>query len=211
MRLSVERLAVERGGRALFDDLSFSLVTGEFLVVQGRNGAGKSSLLRAIAGLLRPAAGTIAFQPDRIAGRSDPEPETGGLGTFCHYLGHLDALKPGLSLAGNLALWRHVEGDADMAPEDAIEMVGLEGLGDLPAAWLSAGQKRRAALARLLLVRRPLWLLDEPTAALDVAGEALFGGLLVRHLSAGGLAIAATHQALPIPATRVIELGAAPR
>lgn len=210
MRLAVDGLAVERGGRTLFAGLSFGLAPGELLVVRGRNGAGKSSLLRAIAGLLRPAAGAILLQGERIAGRADPEPEAGPAGSLCHYLGHLDALKPGLPLAGNLAPWRHVEGVADMTVEEAIAMVGLEGLEDLPAAWLSAGQKRRAALARLLLVKRPLWLLDEPTAALDVAGEALLGGLIVRHLSAGGLAICATHQELPIPASRTLELGDAP-
>lgn len=208
MRLAVERLAVERGGRPLFSDLSFSLAPGELLVVEGRNGAGKSSLLRAIAGLLRPSEGRITIEDQAIAGRAAPPPEQGPAGPLCHYLGHLDALKPTLSLVRNLRLWRHVEGAPDMTIETALEMVGLDGLGSLPAAWLSAGQKRRAALARLLLVRRPLWLLDEPTAALDIAGEALLGGLIVRHLSAGGVAIVATHQPLPIPASTTLMLGA---
>lgn len=196
-RLSVSGLAVERGGRPILADLGFAVGPGELLLVTGRNGAGKSTLLRAIAGLLPHVAGRIVLEPDE-----------GPIGDHVHYFGHLDALKSSLTVADNLSLWCKVAGTPDHDVITALEAVGLDHLDDLPAAYLSAGQKRRVSLSRLLLVRRPLWLLDEPTSALDAEAEATLGRLLGAHLAGGGLAIAATHRPLPVPARATLALGA---
>lgn len=198
VRLTARDLAARRGGRTVFEGLSFDLGAGESLAVTGANGAGKSTLLRLIAGLLEPAAGSIAL---------DPEPES-GIGGAVHYLGHLEALKPVFSIAENLGFWRRVYGgggDVDAAIAD----VGLEGKSHLPVATLSAGQKRRVALARLLIIERPVWLLDEPATALDAAAEQMLGGLITRHLGAGGLVLAAIHRSLAVEPTRTIALDGA--
>jgi heme exporter protein A len=149
--------------------------------------------------LLAPGAGRLTL----IAS----EPEVEGA---VHYLGHADGLKGALTLEENLRFWAAIYGGGSGAPDgvEAAAATGVEHAFDLPAAVLSAGQRRRAALARLLLSPRPLWLLDEPTSALDRDGEAMLGGLLRRHLDAGGLAIAATHSPLPVEPTRALELGA---
>jgi heme exporter protein A len=199
MRLTGDGLAAARGGRVVFEGVSFALAAGEMLSVVGPNGAGKSTLLRLVAGLLPPTAGRIALEP---------APE-GGIGTEVHYLGHLDALKPALSVRENLAFWAAVYGGvAEIGA--ALDAIGLGGLEDLPVGTLSAGQKRRAAIARLLLVARPLWLLDEPNSALDSAGEALLGGLVERHMSGGGIVLAATHRGLPVTPNATLALGARP-
>ncbi len=197
MRLTATGLSASRGGRPVFADLSFSLGAGELLAVTGPNGAGKSTLLRLIAGLLTPAAGTVVLE-----GADDA-----GIGTHSHYLGHLDALKPGLTVRQNLDFWRRLWGGGDV--DRALQAVGLEPLGDLHAAVLSAGQRRRVALARLLVARRPLWLLDEPATALDAAAEAGLGRLIADHLASGGMAIAATHRDLPLKPAATLALGAA--
>jgi heme exporter protein A len=195
MRLTGSELAVARGGRRIFEGVSFSLSAGEMVTVTGPNGVGKSTLLRLVAGLLRPEAGRIAI---------DPEPADGA--PIVHYLGHLDALKPSLTVRENLDFWRRLwVGAGDV--EEALETVGLGGRDHLPAAVLSAGQKRRVALARLLVAARPLWLLDEPATALDSDGEAMLGRLMQRHLFAGGLVMAATHRSLPLTPTAAIALG----
>jgi heme exporter protein A len=191
-------LACTRGGRRVFSALSFRLDGGRLLAVTGPNGAGKSSLLRVLAGLIRPAAGSL-----RIEGKGED--------AVAHYLGHSDALKPALTLRETLHFWwsiyRH-EGramtDADLA--GAAETVGLRHALDLPVGIFSAGQRRRAALARLVLSPRPLWLLDEPTSSLDGKGEILLGGLMKDHLTAGGLIVAATHAGLPIPPDHTLAL-----
>jgi heme exporter protein A len=196
--LSGHRLTCSRGGREVFRDLSFSVASGEGLMLTGRNGAGKSSLLRMIAGLLRVASGRLDLSggtPDRTIAEQ------------AHYLGHQDALKPSLSVLENLAFWtRYLGGDS--APLTALERVGLGALAHLPAAYLSAGQKRRLSLARLTAIARPLWLLDEPTSALDKAAQAMLHDLMRRHLSGGGIVIAATHQPLDLDAARELRLGA---
>jgi heme exporter protein A len=198
MRLIATDLAASRGGRAVFADRSFSLSDGELLAVTGPNGSGKSTLLRVIAGLLPLAAGSIRVEP---AGE-------GGIAAVVHYLGHLDALKPSLSLRDNLDHWRRLW--AGSAPVDhALDAVGLGNLADLPAAILSAGQKRRAAIARLLVVHRPLWLLDEPATSLDAGAEATLSRLLGDHLASGGMAIVAQHRPLAVPATVTLALGEA--
>jgi heme exporter protein A len=198
MRLSANGLAARRGGRPVFEDVSFAVAAGELLAVTGPNGSGKSTLLRIIAGLLAPVAGTVTL---------DPAPAD-GIGE-AHYVGHADALKPSLTVAANLTFWRRVlrgRGSID----EALDAVGMARLADLPVSTLSAGQKRRVALARLLVARRPLWLLDEPTGALDAAAEAMLGRLLTRHLAGGGIAIAATHRPLPVAAVGRLSLGGTP-
>jgi heme exporter protein A len=194
MRLTATGLAADRGGRTVFAGLSFSLAEHGLLAVTGPNGAGKSTLLRLIAGLLTPSAGTILF---------DPEPESAPL----HYLGHADGLKTALTVEQNLAFWQRVWGGGDI--ETALARVGLVSLAGISAGALSAGQRRRVAIARLLLVRRPLWLLDEPATALDADAEATLGALIGEHVGAGGLAVVATHRPLPIPPTATLALGAA--
>lgn len=200
MQIEAKGLAVERGGRRVFTDLVFRLAGGEALLVTGPNGAGKSSLLRALAGLLPLAAGEIVLAPDAE-----------NLAERCHYVGHADALKPSLSVYENLAFWTALLARADAAApeariETALARLGLAHIADLPCAYLSAGQKRRAALARLLAAERPLWLLDEPATALDTASQGVLAGMMRDHLSRGGLIIAATHAPLDIPA-RELALG----
>jgi heme exporter protein A len=197
MRLTGTGLSAIRGGRTVFTDLSFSLRAGELLAVIGPNGAGKSTLLRLVAGLLTPAAGAIVLEP---AGDD-------GVGRQAHYLGHLDALKAGLTVRENLGFWRRLWGGGGI--EAALAAVGLEPLGDLPVAVLSAGQRRRVALARLLVTRRLLWLLDEPATGLDVAAEASLGRLIADHLAGGGMSIAATHRDLPLTPAATLRLGTA--
>lgn len=197
MRLSGQKLRCVRGGREVFSGLDFAIEAGEALAVTGANGSGKTSLLRLIAGLLIPTGGTIALQ--------------GGVGELllaeqAHYLGHHDALKPALSVAENLTFWRDFLGGEMSEPGQSLERVGLDHAAHLPAAYLSAGQRRRLSLARLLAVRRPVWLLDEPTATLDAAGEGLFAGLMRDHLARGGLIVAATHAPLGIKA-RELRIG----
>jgi heme exporter protein A len=197
MRLSGTGLKCVRGGREVFSGLDFVTASGEALAVVGANGAGKTSLLRLIAGLLHPAGGSIALE----GGETELT-----LAEQAHYLGHRDALKPALSVLENLAFWRDfLGGEAGDAAQN-LARVGLGHATDLPAAFLSAGQRRRLSMARLVCVRRPIWLLDEPTSALDAAGQALFAALMREHLAGGGMVIAATHTALGIDA-RELRIG----
>ena len=200
MRLSAEKLGCVRGGREIFADLDFAVGAGEALLLTGRNGAGKTTLLRMIAGLLRPAAGRLAL---------DGGDEELGLPEQAHYLGHHDALKPSLSVVENLAFWQAYLGVADKAGDaaTALATVGLADLADLPAGYLSAGQRRRLSIARLLAAPRPIWLLDEPTAALDVAAQARLADLMRAHLAGGGLMIAATHGPIGLEGTKELRMG----
>jgi heme exporter protein A len=200
-RLLAEEISVDRGGRSIFAAVSFNLHDSELLAVTGANGAGKSTLLRAVAGLLPLAAGSVRLESPGTAPLTISE--------SAHYFGHLDGLKPSLTVRDNLALWARVAGEPGVSLIEALEEVELDHLDDMPAGYLSAGQRRRASLARLLVVRRPVWLLDEPTSALDARAEAVFGALLAAHLGAGGLAIAATHRPLPVAAAATLALGAA--
>ncbi len=199
MRLLAEDIACRRGDREVFSGLAFALAAGEALVVTGRNGSGKSSLLRLVAGLLRPAGGRIVLEG------GDPELT---VGEQAHYLGHLDALKPALSVRENLQFWSHYLGAADSAPETALAVAGLDELADLPAAYLSAGQRRRLSMARLMSVKRPIWLLDEPTSALDTLGQARLAELMRGHLAQGGLILAAAHGPIGLDDARELRLGA---
>jgi heme exporter protein A len=197
MQLSGRGVTCVRGGREVFAGLDFAAISGEAVAVMGRNGSGKTSLLRLIAGLLIPAGGTIALD----GGDSELT-----LPEQCHYLGHRDALKPALSVAENLSFWADFLGGERFDAAESLAAVGLDHAADLPAAFLSAGQRRRLSLARLLTIHRPVWLLDEPTTALDAAGQDMFGGLMRDHLASGGLIIAATHAPLGI-AARELRIG----
>jgi len=186
MELAVHDLACRRAGRNVLAGVSFTLRAGEALVVTGRNGAGKSTLLAAIAGLLRPEAGSI-----RVTGVGESTlPES------LHLVAHRDALKGSLTAIENLRFAADLLASPGLTPAEALDVVGLPGAADLPVAYLSAGQRRRVARARLLVARRPLGLLDEPTLALDMAAQAMLAGLMQAHLAAGGLMIAATHAPL---------------
>jgi heme exporter protein A len=199
MRLSGRGVDCVRGGREVFSHLDFAAAAGEALAVTGPNGAGKTSLLRMIAGLLTPSAGSIELEGGE-AELTLPEQ--------AHYLGHRDALKPALSVAENLAFWRDFFGGEPGDAAQSLAAMGLDHTNHLPAAYLSAGQRRRLSLARLLTVKRAIWLLDEPASALDSAGQSLFAGLMRDHLARGGLIIAATHGPLGIEA-RELRIGGA--
>ncbi|WP_453962559.1 heme ABC exporter ATP-binding protein CcmA [Amorphus suaedae] len=184
-------LAVDRGGRRVLSDVSGSVAAGTGIAVTGPNGTGKSTLLRVLAGLLKPAEGSV-----ELVG-ADPEvPAT----AHVHYVGHLDAVKTQETVGANMAFWaRWLGGDADPdLLEDALAAFGLDHLFDLPALFLSAGQRRRLALARLLSAPRAVWLLDEPTVALDARSESRFASVMETHLDAGGIIVAATHSPLAV-------------
>lgn len=174
MILSVTDLSIARGGVPLLQGMSFAVTGGEALVLRGPNGLGKTTLLRTLAGLQPPHAGQVSVPPEAVA-----------------YAAHADGLKAQLTVVENLAFWAAVHGGADVAR--VLEEMNLSPLADRRAAELSAGQKRRLGLARLLVTGRPVWLLDEPTVSLDVASVALFGQVMQRHLAGGGLAVLATH------------------
>jgi heme exporter protein A len=200
MRLIAEALTSTRGGRSLFSDLSFSVEGGEALVLMGPNGAGKTTLIRIVAGLLAPSAGAV---------RLDGGDAERSVGEQCHYVGHLNALKAGLTVEENAGFWCRFldQGGAAHRVEAALLAFGLAELGDIPAAYLSAGQKRRLGLARLLLAERPVWLLDEPTVSLDQAAQEMLAAAAGAHLAAGGLVVAATHVPLGFARARELHLG----
>jgi heme exporter protein A len=199
MRLIAEGLDCVRGGRTVFEGVAFSSASGESLCVTGRNGAGKSSLLRQIAGLVRIAGGTIAIEG------GDPELS---IAEQAHYLGHLDALKPSLSVRENLAFWAGYLGGSNAGVDAALAALDLAGLTDLPTAYLSAGQRRRLSIARLIAVPRPVWLLDEPTSALDAVAQQRFAELMRTHLAGGGIIVAAVHGSIGLDDVRELQLGA---
>ena len=196
LRLCAIGLGCVRGFRNVFSDLNLQLSSGDALALTGPNGAGKSSLLRLLAGLLRPSAGRVALE-------GDTDERT--IAERAHYLGHLDAFKTALTVGENIEFWIHyLGGKHDAAP--ALAAVGLESLEHLPAAYLSAGQRRRLSLARLIAVPRPLWLLDEPASALDSAGQEMLAGLMRTHLASGGMIVAATHGPLGVEC-KELQLG----
>jgi heme exporter protein A len=199
MRLEGSGLACVRGGREVFSGVGFALSGGDALLVTGRNGAGKSSLLRMVAGLVRIAGGRLA-----LAG-AEPEKT---LPEQAHYLGHQDALKPSLTVAENLTFWSRYLGGTE-PPETALASLGLAAVADLPAAYLSAGQRRRLSIARLLAVKRPLWLLDEPTSALDRDAQDTLARLMRQHLAGGGMIMAAAHGPIGLERADELRLGEA--
>jgi heme exporter protein A len=206
-RLTATDVCAERGGRPVLDGVDFELGGGEALVVAGPNGAGKSTLLRVLAGLLLPTRGTIRLDPPDLDDEETPIAER------THYVGHADALKGALTPLENLAFAAAVMAGgaradkAAAAPAEALDRVWLSHAADLPCAYLSAGQRRRVALARLLVAFRPLWLLDEPATALDTRSQTLLAEIMAQHLAAGGLIVAATHAPLGLPELRVLQLG----
>ena len=191
MRLSGCGVRCVRGGREVFSGLDFEASSGEALAVTGPNGSGKTSLLRLIAGLLTIADGSIGLE----GGETELT-----LPEQAHYLGHRDALKSALSVMENLSFWRDFLGGEAFDATESLAAVGLDHAAHLPAAYLSAGQRRRLSIARLLTLRRPIWLLDEPTNALDAAGQSMFAALMSDHLARGGLIVAATHAPLGVQA-----------
>ncbi len=203
MELTGIDLSCVRGGRRVFAGISFAAPAGRALLLTGANGAGKSSLLRLIAGLIRPDHGQVV-----LAG-GDGELT---VGEQAHYVGHLDPLKAALTVMENLLFWaRFLNGGATPAHREAAEhgldTVGLRELADLPAGYLSAGQRRRLSLARMLALPRPIWLLDEPTTALDAASQARLAGVMQAHLDGGGLIVAATHGPLGLSGANELRLG----
>ncbi len=198
-RLEIENLALDRGGRRLFEGLSLQVSAGEAVALTGDNGAGKTSLLRAVAGLLRPSAGLIDFFG--ASGVLDPEEaRSEGL----HLVGHYDGLKGGRTAGEELSFWSAWTGGAPEAALEALDLIPLLGL---EVRKLSAGQRRRLALARLVASPRALWLLDEPLAPLDARMRTRLGELMTAHVKGGGMILAAVHDPLPIPA-REARVGA---
>lgn len=201
LRLCVEGLSVQRAGRRIIDNIGFNLTEGEALVVSGRNGAGKSTLLRALAGLLPTPQGAISLS----SGALEVE-----LLQNIHYLAHADGMKLALSVEENLYFWANYLAVAphprSQSIPQALSIVGLTNALHAPFGALSAGQKRRVALARLLVVYRPLWLLDEPMTALDQVSRARFAQAMRAHCAEGGLIVVATHEALGFETTLELAL-----
>lgn len=196
----VQNLTCERGEVRVFSGIAFTLSAGQLLALHGPNGAGKSSLLRVISGLLRPAAGEL------IADGMPIGSDWPAFQARLHYSGHLDGVKPALSVIENLQFWTQLSGGTAEAAAGALDRLGIGNLADMPARFLSAGQKRRLALARLVAIPRELWLLDEPTAALDTEAMELFAQLVQAHLSGGGMAIATTHTDLGLVPDQTLSL-----
>ena len=197
--LTADDLCIERGGRLVLEGVAFSVSAGESLVVTGPNGAGKTTLLRALAGFLKPTAGAFHLQG------GDMERD---LGQHCHYAGHLDAVKSRLSVTENLEFWASYLGGTSVGVAKALMAFDLANLAEVPAAYLSAGQRRRLGLARLLSAERPIWLLDEPTVSLDEDSRNRFAELVRSHLASGGIAIAATHVDLGLASAKTLRLSA---
>ena len=204
MKLTVDTLHLERGARSVIANLSFAVGAGEALILTGANGAGKTTLLRALAGLLPPSDGKITLD----GGASDAT-----LAEQCHFIGHQNGLKSTLTASENLAFWGQYLDATPATPQtariaNALAHFNLTPLASIPAGYLSAGQKRRLGLARLLVTPRPVWLLDEPTVSLDAASVSLLASVINAHVAAGGIVIAATHLPLGLTSTRELRLSA---
>ena len=203
MLLTAEKLAVRRGEDLIFMNVSFKLSSGQAMLLTGPNGSGKSTLLRVIAGLLRPEAGSMTIAGEGL--ETDVRPPEAS-----HYLGHRNAMKQDLSVFENLNFWKkflgNFDGGSSLDIEEAAEAVGLASITHLPFGYLSAGQQRRFAMAKLLVAWRPIWILDEPTAALDASADLMFTGLVKAHLAKGGIAVAATHQPLGLETAQELRM-----
>lgn len=190
--LRVEGLSLSRGGRVLFESLSFAAEPGAYIELRGANGAGKTTLLRALAGFLKPSAGVITYSIEEPA-------------LALHFIGHLNALKREASVRSHLRYWSGLFG-SDFNECEVLGSIGLDGLAGRATRTLSQGQARRLALSRVVLAPRPIWLLDEPGAALDDKGRALVSDLIATHRAKGGIAIAAVHEALAPDLTQTLAL-----
>lgn len=196
IQLTVSDLAAMRGTRIIFSGLNINVEGGRALTVIGPNGAGKTTLLRCLAGFLPAAHGTV-----KLAGGDDER----SVGEQCHYIGHLNGIKPALTVLENLEFFANfLQGDRE-ATMNAAERLALAELADIQAGYLSAGQKRRLGLARLVCAERPVWLLDEPAVSLDQASQALLAGLVAGHLAAGGIVVAVTHTSLGWEETQIFD------
>jgi len=198
MRLVGSDLTCVRGGRQVFSGVGFTVGAGEALLVMGPNGAGKSSLLRLVAGLLRPQQGGLKLEGGDLELT---------IAEQAHYLGHQDALKPSLSARENLGFWTALLGGEAARSDHALAAVGLDELAHLPAIYLSAGQRRRLAIARLIAVERPIWLLDEPTSVLDAAAQAMLADLIRAHVAGRGLVLVASHGPIGLNGAKQLRLG----
>lgn len=187
IQLIVNNLAAIRGPRIIFQNFNLAARSGDAFVIVGPNGAGKTTFLRCIAGLLEPFHGQIS-----VTGTEEER----SVGESCHYIGHLNGIKPALTVAENLSFFAHYLGDGAENIAAASDRLGLSDLEDIPAAYLSAGQKRRLGLARLLCAQRPIWLLDEPAVSLDTASQGILAEIVGAHLKAGGIVLAVTHMPL---------------
>ncbi|CAN5382255.1 heme ABC exporter ATP-binding protein CcmA [soil metagenome] len=198
-RLVAKNLGCERGGRTVFTGVSFALAAGEVLELTGPNGAGKSTLLRLVAGLGTLLEGELLLE----GGETELT-----IGQHCHYAAHQDALKTRLTVAENLSFWSGFLGGGDIAA--ALAAFDLAGLAGYPGGYLSAGQRRRLSLSRLVLIPRLIWLLDEPVSGLDARSQERLAVLMSAHVSQGGMIIAATHVALPVPVHAALALPGSP-
>jgi heme exporter protein A len=198
--LAVENLACRRGERMIFSGLSCAVPPGGALLLTGANGSGKSSLLRLLATLLTPATGRVTWGGAPIAA------DLPRYRARLHYVGHLDAIKPALGVRETLAFWAEMRGAVEPQINCALAAFGLEPLADWPCRWLSAGQRRRLALARLIATPAPLWLLDEPTAALDSDSEQRLVAAIEAHRAAGGRVVIATHQPMSLACVQSLML-----
>ena len=196
LRLKADNLSCERGGRLVFQGLSFDINAGELAELRGANGAGKSSLLRLVAGLNSTSSGALTLEGGEAEGT---------IAEHCHYIGHAEANKPALTVRENIEFWRAFLGGAKTP--NAYSAFGLEELADDQTLLLSSGQKHRLALTRLVIAYRPIWLLDEPTVGLDTASTQTLQNQMHKHLKTGGIVIAATHSELGLKATKTIQLG----
>ena len=198
----VENLSLNRASQEIVKDISFELSAGEALIVTGENGSGKSTTLRGIAGLLPLDGGEI-----KILDETGKQFE-GKTREYCHYLGHQNSMKLALTVRENLDFWQNFCGEPDLTIEEALEEVDLAHTIDLPFSYLSAGMKRRATIARLLVSDRPIWILDEPTAGLDAQSVKLFSNLCQTFCEGGGILVAATHLPLGIETKKTLEIKA---
>jgi len=197
MKLIVENLSCARGARVVLSAVAFTALAGESVLLSGPNGSGKTTLLRTLAGFIGPRAG-----------RARLEGAAGDLDECCHYVGHLNGIKAGFTVEENLSFLAAYLGGEPEAIDGAADAFDLDALRHVPAGFLSAGQKRRLGLARLVLAHRPVWLLDEPTVSLDTASQQLLADAVRAHVAGGGIVVAASHVPLGVAFSRTLRLSA---